>query len=216
MNDRDIKIVLENYQESFSLVLGVCKAIELEAIDIKCAVKAYEAGKKPSKVLKEAKSVIIVATPTNLNTSHVHRSILGDDFPEYKASREAAKVISSNLTKLGYKAKISVGISLKNAAVLCGIGVYGKNALILNPIYGTRLRMCAVLTDWIPTEYGRKLNFNPCEACTLCLEACKHNCLSPYVVDGPKCFCKYIDKSTPFSLDLPMCIDCQIACPYNK
>lgn len=207
---------LQSY-ENESFIIKTCKASDLDKIDVKCAVKKYQAGQKCSSILKKAKTVIVIGNLITKEMDVVKKGILADDFPCYKASREKANNISDALKKHGFSAAVTVGVSIKNACVLSGIGVYGKNALIINPEHGTMLRYCVVLTDWEPDSYGEPLkDFNPCEDCDECIKACKAGCLNPYVVDGLKCMCTYIEKGMKLSQTYPMCSDCQDVCKYNK
>ncbi len=198
-------------------VIATCRAEDLDRIDVKCRVKKYEAGKKCAHLLPGAKTVYVVGNPETNETDVCKKGIIADDFPSYKASREKAKEIAVELKEQGYKAKVTVGISIKNACVLSGVGVYGKNALIINPKYGTRLRFACVLTDYVPEEYGEPLkDFSPCGDCKLCILSCPGNCLEPYKVDGPKCNCTYIEKGQKVLQTLPMCSKCQDVCPWNN
>ena len=202
--------------EQQTYVFGVCKAEELDKIEVNCKVKKYEAGKKSKNILKSAKSVIVVGNLITKEIDVCKKGILGDDFPSYSNAKLKATEIADKLKRKGFSAKVNVGISIKNACMLSGIGVFGKNSLIIHPEYGTMLRFAAVITDWIPEEYGKPLeDFSPCKDCDACIKACKHSCLMPYVIDGPKCFCKYIEKGQKLSLTIPMCSDCQDVCPCN-
>jgi epoxyqueuosine reductase QueG len=203
--------------EETNFIIKTCRATDLDVIDVQCAVKKYKAGQKCKNLLKNSKTVIVIGYVITKDMDVVKKGILADDFLCYKASREKANDISAELKKNGFNALVTVGISIKNACVLSGIGVYGKNALIINPEYGTMLRYCSVLTDWEPYEYNKPLNnFQPCENCDECIKACKANCLSPYVVDGLKCMCTYIEKGMKLLQTYPMCSDCQDVCKYNK
>lgn len=194
---------------------GTCKCTDLDKIKIHNKVKKYTTGVKTSRILFGSKTVIIVANIYK-DKEIVKKGILGDDFISYKDSKKEAFRIVDELKAHGYKAKYSISVSLKNAARLAGLGVYGKNALIVNPQYGTKLRMAAVITNYVPPEYGKPLVFSPCTDCNKCIEACPHTCLTPYAVDGPKCFCKYLGKKDKFSKEIPMCSICQDICPYNN
>jgi len=65
------------------------------------------------------------------------------------------------------------GLFLKDAAVLSGIGIIGRNNLLLHPEWGPRIRLRAMLMegDFQPTE--ALSGFDPCETCELfCQKAC--------------------------------------------
>jgi len=64
------------------------------------------------------------------------------------------------------------GIFLKDAAVLAGLGVIGRNNLLVTPPFGPRVRLRALFLDRI-LEPARPLEYAPCAACDApCLRAC--------------------------------------------
>ena len=68
------------------------------------------------------------------------------------------------------------GLFLKDAAVLSGIGMIGKNNLLLNPDWGPRIRLRSILLEgrWQPRAPLE--GFNPCESCdAICQKACPQN-----------------------------------------
>ena len=67
------------------------------------------------------------------------------------------------------------GIFLKDAAVLAGLGVIGKNNLFISPKYGTRVRFRALFLDReLPPIKG--IEFSPCDDCSRpCFQACPEN-----------------------------------------
>ncbi len=69
-------------------------------------------------------------------------------------------------------------ISLKHAAVLCGLGKIGKNTLLINDTYGNLLWLCAVLTS-AELESDPVASYDGCiESCTLCVENCPAKALT--------------------------------------
>lgn len=65
------------------------------------------------------------------------------------------------------------GLFLKDAAVLSGIGIIGRNNLLLHPEWGPRIRLRSILLegDWQATEALE--GFFPCETCKVfCQKAC--------------------------------------------
>lgn len=61
-------------------------------------------------------------------------------------------------------------ISHKAVACAAGVGWIGRNGLLINPIYGPRLRLGTLLTD-MPLKSGEPMK-NQCGTCRLCIEAC--------------------------------------------
>lgn len=65
------------------------------------------------------------------------------------------------------------GLFLKDAAVLSGIGIIGRNNLLLNPEWGPRIRLHSILIegDFQTTEALE--GFTPCDTCEVfCQKAC--------------------------------------------
>jgi epoxyqueuosine reductase len=118
------------------------------------------------------------------------------------------------------------GIFLKDAAVLAGLGVIGKNNLLINREWGPRIRLRAMLIegDWQPTQPVE--NFSPCEACEAdCRKACPGKAFSNGTYDWSACLSQLnfnMDNAVPTGeLDekgLPVsvikwCRECELACP---
>ena len=65
------------------------------------------------------------------------------------------------------------GLFLKDAAVLSGVGIIGRNNLLLHPHWGPRIRLRSMLLagDWQPTD--APAGYLPCESCEgFCQKAC--------------------------------------------
>ncbi|WP_372678084.1 hypothetical protein [Desulfosarcina sp.] len=68
------------------------------------------------------------------------------------------------------------GLFLKDAAILSGIGIIGRNNLLLHPEWGPRIRLRSILMegDFQPT--APLSGFAPCETCEVhCQKACPMN-----------------------------------------
>ena len=105
-------------------------------------------------------------------------------------------------------------ISLKHAAELAGLGVIGRNYLLTNPKYGNLLWLSAVLTDadLIP---DKKCEYNFCDSCDICIEACPSGALDDYPPSFGRKKCdgtmfKMVDKKWEI-----MCFNCRKTCPYH-
>lgn len=62
-------------------------------------------------------------------------------------------------------------LSLRHVAYEAGLGVIGKNLLLLTREFGPRVRFGAILTS-APLESGKPATENFCTECDLCVEAC--------------------------------------------
>lgn len=119
------------------------------------------------------------------------------------------------------------GIFLKDAAVLAGLGIIGRNNLVITPDYGPRVRFRAIILDKNvpPTE---PISFTPCATCDMpCIKACPQDALKPGPYNRKLCDRQMkTDENNRVVLegtqnhDLPgFCIKycrlCELACPIG-
>jgi len=185
-------------------------------------------GFKPTDVLPECHSVIVLGAafpPEVLN-----------DIAEYSASRNSmltaltdmAKKVEKRIKADGYKTKVisAAGgkwvegdgrkeqfgyISLKHAAEIAGLGVIGKNNLLINPQYGNLIWLSAVLTDaeLVPDE---KVQSKMCDNCGKCVEACPARALDDLVSFRRKGCSQFVKiENKKFVIK---CFLCRTVCPY--
>jgi len=79
------------------------------------------------------------------------------------------------------------GIFLKDAAALAGIGVVGKNNMLVTEKYGPRVRLRAL---GLPLELGSTglLDFDPCKGCSMpCRSVCPQACFAEKVYSAETC-----------------------------
>lgn len=118
--------------------------------------------------------------------------------------------LSLELEKMGYagypiqarregyfRDRDSIGIfPYKEAAVVAGLGNYGKNSLLITPEFGPRVRFAVVLTDAILCPTNKNNNILDIEAicgsCTLCIDKCpveaiKYDDNMTITIDSDKC-----------------------------
>jgi len=137
------------------------------------------------------------------------------------------------LKDLGFKARHEpYNLPLKVVASKAGVGRYGKNSLIINPLYGSRIRFTCVITD-AEVEPDAPLEEDLCGECNKCIEACPLKAIyEPYKVDPSRCVNSLPPPQREVSKDvieaasrllkrptensLILCSLCQVVCPYNK
>jgi len=183
-------------------------------------------GYRPSDVLEGCRSVIVLGVPFSKEAfSDPYR------YTEVRAgiiemTNELVKEVAKRIKKDGYKVKTVTGIggkyvdgftrspiSLKHAAESAGLGVIGKNYLLINPEYGTRLWFCAVITDaeLVP---DKKVRYDICDSCGKCVDSCPCGALNDIASFGKKGCAKhsfrYVDKK--WIMD---CFLCRTVCPHS-
>ena len=78
-------------------------------------------------------------------------------------------------------------LSTRHAGHLAGLGVLGRNTLLVNRDFGNMIQIGAVLVD-VNLEGDLVQDFDPCPpGCSLCLDACPKQALDGVTVDQKKC-----------------------------
>lgn len=127
------------------------------------------------------------------------------------------------LRSRGYKAERAM-VHPREAARITGLTWIGRNALAINPTYGSWVLYFALVTD-AKLEPTPKTDKDCPAGCRKCIEACPTRALvEPYVLDVNKCL-NYITESrwpVPYwAMELlgnriNGCDVCQEVCPMNK
>jgi epoxyqueuosine reductase len=118
------------------------------------------------------------------------------------------------------------GVFLKDAGVLAGLGVIGKNNLMITPEYGPRVRLRALFLE-VDLKPTGPIEFTPCKYCERpCHQACPENafCSGSYnvtlcepemqrnrttliTVDGV-----VVGMDSPCQVE-KFCRECELSCP---
>ena len=111
-----------------------------------------------------------------------------------------------------------------DAAVRAGLGVLGKNGLLLHPEYGSWLFLGTIVTD-LPAELTEP-EPKRCIGCDSCKRACPAGCIGDTGPDPARCLSAITQKKgdlTPEEEALVKkggllwgCDVCQEVCPYNR
>jgi epoxyqueuosine reductase QueG len=89
-----------------------------------------------------------------------------------KIGIRAAGISGSFPMELGRSGEPPFTVSLKHLAQAAGLGVMGKNRLVLHPRFGADVYLGAIAIDRPVDAYGKPLSQSPCLHCNLCAVTC--------------------------------------------
>lgn len=108
------------------------------------------------------------------------------------------------------------------AASLAGIGYFGKNQLIIHPLYGTYIFLGMVFIDMKLTHEWVPMVNDSCGTCRKCIESCPVHALSEEGFILEKCMSHYnqqkkvlTEEEIKANYSLFGCDICQMVCPKN-
>jgi epoxyqueuosine reductase len=106
-------------------------------------------------------------------------------------------------------------LSLKHAGFLAGLGVLGKNTLLINERFGNMIWLGAVLVS-IDLEPDPIASYEGCiSGCTLCIDSCPQHALDGITIDQKLCRERSNSCTDGGGLVLS-CNICRKVCPYHK
>jgi epoxyqueuosine reductase QueG len=106
-------------------------------------------------------------------------------------------------------------LSLKHAAWLAGLGVMGRNTLLVTPQLGNRLVLGALLLD-VGLESDPMIDVDPCPAdCRLCIEGCPVQAIDGRSVIQKRCR-RHSGSVTEKGYALYTCFHCRSVCPNAR
>ncbi len=117
-------------------------------------------------------------------------------------------------------------ISHKAVGRMAGLGWQGKSLLLVNPLYGPRIRLATVLTD-APLTTDKPIA-NRCGGCTFCMDACPAGAIKGVGTDDhyesreealyfPRCVEKLVGEFSAMpSIGAAICGICIKACPFGR
>ncbi|MCK5181066.1 MAG: epoxyqueuosine reductase [Dehalococcoidia bacterium] len=106
-------------------------------------------------------------------------------------------------------------LSLKHAGVLAGLGVLGKNTLLMNERFGNMIWLGAILVS-IDLGPDPIASYEGCDSeCTLCIDSCPQHALDGITIDQKLCRERSISYNYGGGLVLS-CNICRKVCPYHR
>lgn len=146
-------------------------------------------------------------------------------------SRRLAKWICKKYALEAFEVPYQVerrGVFLKDAATLSGLGVMGRNNLLITPQYGPRVRLRALVLKVALPGTGPLQGFDPCQGCDApCLSACPQKAFDSGAFQRERCQQQMrADESNPIALRSPVvgmatkfkiayCRLCELSCPVG-
>ncbi len=122
-----------------------------------------------------------------------------------------------------YISKLYKLFSHKTAATCSGLGWIGKNGLLINREYGSKLTWATVLTD-APFKADRPISESECADCELCVRHCPSGALKGHlwsIGDPMKELvtyekCRSLKRERTSLNGKPNCGLCSTICPYSR
>ena len=128
--------------------------------------------------------------------------------------------LSLMLEREGYwaePASYEPGLYLKEAGVLAGLGVIGRNNLLITKEYGPRIRLRAINTNVSLKPYLIIEDLDYCRECNACVDACPANALGTGKYDRKACLNYCENNLTGISqYSVLWCMECSKVCPVGK
>jgi len=195
-------------------------------------------GHRPSELMPNAKSVIVLACGRKLNEDREYLYKWGPNFSlthiklkdeigqRRKEARHSVEAVKNFLTKRGFKAITEMHgwsgiLSFKMASYLAGLGIFGKGSFVVHPRLGPLNILTCIVTD-AKLEYDTPLNIDVCKDCMECIKACKYGAFKKesgsYKWIGEKCRC-YDQIMNPVTMKWtygPCNSKCANACPIGR
>lgn len=113
------------------------------------------------------------------------------------------------------KEKRGMGIlSLRHAAKNAGLGILGRNTLLINPELGNMVYIGAVLVDEFFEQDKLESNTSCPEGCSLCIDTCPVDALNGISVDQKLCRSQSC-FTHPRGWDVYVCNECRKVCPLS-
>ncbi|MCL6450071.1 MAG: 4Fe-4S dicluster domain-containing protein [Acetobacteraceae bacterium] len=147
----------------------------------------------------------------------------------YAALGEAANALCAWLNRRGFPAQaghpLGGAVLYPALAYRAGLGVQGRNGLLLHPCYGPRHRLAAVFTDIADFPPPRPLPGSEaarlealCDSCWACVAACPTGALAKDPVPRPGGLRSYLDPARcfPFFMTHLGCSLCIKVCPLSR
>jgi len=188
---------------------------------------------KPPDVLREARSLIVVAVPQpQIRVTFTWRAeswpvTIPPTYTDYRETdKRVGDILSRILNPEGYRVE-KAALPLKTLAVRSGLGDYGRNNICYVPGMGSFHRLVAFYTNFpYPEDSWREPQMaKNCQSCQACIDICPTAAITGdrFLIHAERCLTFHNERRGEFPawIDpswhncLVGCLHCQIACPQN-
>jgi epoxyqueuosine reductase len=201
--------------------------------DMSWMERTKEKRKNPELVLPGVRTLFVVGLnyfipdpPGSQEVPRISRYAWGEDYHRIMKNK-LSDLTRFLLTQLPGSEAIfysDTGPVMEKAwAEKAGLGWIGKNTNLIMPDHGSYLFLGVILLNREWESYDTP-GTDLCGSCTLCLQACPTEALTPYAIDSTKCISYLtIEKKGAFTAEEGEaigpwaygCDDCQEICPWN-
>lgn len=227
--------IVEKALLSGACAVGVVKArkfLELLPIlkkrgPVSFCEKDFEKRINPFLIMENAKSIIVCLFSYNTNEkSNISEYAVGEDYHLVIKKRllPVLQILSDNL----YRAEIFADngpLCDRYLAYLAGLGFFGKNTMLINPEYGSKVFIGYILTD-CELEPDKPMNNSICMNCMKCVNTCPSHAIGKDFEFNENVCVSFLtqkkgalsDKEERFiksSKYIWGCDICTDVCPYN-
>lgn len=181
----------------------------------------------PFLIMEEAKTVIVYLLPYKTDGEKTNLSLYAKGEDYHEVACQISNKIISQLEDNGYSGKSFCDNGVlddRYLAYLAGLGFYGRNALLINDVYGTYTFIGYIITDCdMPAD---KPIDKMCMECGLCEASCPGGAISKDGIDYARCASYLTQKKGELTDDeegiikksgyIWGCDICQEVCPHNR
>ena len=142
------------------------------------------------------------------------------------AAYHAARELEHRANSAGGLVRANVAYPAREAAVRAGMGIIGRNGLLITPQYGSRVAIILLATDLpVPNDGVRKDDCAQCDGCGRCEKACPLNAIDSEGMSHPeRCMRNFMmegvvapeEARARMGMRLIGCDICQRVCPMQR